>query len=176
MPSGHSGRAAADNIRTQADVAGCFRFPDHGCTPDWAQRKSLGETAACGVLLPLGWEQRVESPRTIPHQVLPRSRFAGKRVHGFDAYFPHLRRKRLQPFPQTFATALANVCIPGRKRLRLKPFWRGMNVHQRTAEESLVSTLCFLLLASGDLHRLSADPSCPVRIDVCKAKRSKRLR
>ena len=82
---------------------------------------SLGETAACGVLLPLGWEQGVESPRTIPHQVLPRSRFAGKRVHGFDAYFPHLRRKRLQPFPQTFATALANVCNPGRKRMHPKP-------------------------------------------------------
>ena len=29
--------------------------------------------------------------------------------------------KRLQPFPQTFATALANVCNPGRKRLHPKP-------------------------------------------------------
>lgn len=86
-----------------------FFLPSHS--------SSLGETAACGVLLPLGWEQGVESPRTIPHQVLPRSRFAGKRVHGFDAYFPHLRRKRLQPFPQTFANALANVCDRGRKRL-----------------------------------------------------------
>lgn len=116
MPSGHSGRAAADNIRTQADVAGCFRFPDHGCAPDWAQRKSLGETAACGVLLPLGWEQRVESPRTIPHQVLPRSRFAGKRVHGFDAYFPHLRRKRLQPRSQTFASKTPKNALSGPPR------------------------------------------------------------
>ena len=30
------------------------------------------------------------------------------------------RRKRLQPFPQTFANALANVCDRGRKRLREK--------------------------------------------------------
>ena len=85
---------------------------------------------------------------------------------------------------QTFATLPANVCNRPRKRLHPRsqtfasktPFWRGMNVHQRTAEESLVSTPCFLLLASGDLHRLSADSSCPVRIDVWKAKRSKRLR
>ena len=85
-----------------------FFLPSHS--------SSLGETAACGVLLPLGWEQRVESPRTIPHQVLPRSRFAGKRVHGFDAYFPHLRRKRLQPRSQTFASKTPKNALSGPPR------------------------------------------------------------
>ena len=94
----------------------------------------------------------------------------------FCAHFACFGRKRLQPFPQTFATALANVCIPGRKRLRLKPHFGGVTYTRERQKNLSYRPPCFLLLASGDLHRLSADSSCPVRIDVWKAKRSKRLR
>ena len=39
----------------------------------------------------------------------------------------NLSRKRLQPFPQTFATAPANVCNRPCKRLRGKPLFRMMS-------------------------------------------------
>ena len=43
------------------------------------------------------------------------------RADDFGASFAHLRRKALQPFPQTFATAPAKHCNRSRKRLQL--FW-----------------------------------------------------
>ena len=61
------------------------------------------------------------------------------------AHFALLRRKRLQPFPQTFATDLANVCNRGRKRLRPKPILVGW---ERTPKYSP--------------HDISGDPRCPL--------------
>ena len=43
------------------------------------------------------------------------------RTDDFSSSFAPLRRKALQPSPQTFATAPANVCNRSRKRLREKP-------------------------------------------------------
>ena len=44
-----------------------------------------------------------------------------KRTDDFGASFTHLRRKALQPFPQTFATVPANVCNLCLKRLHPLP-------------------------------------------------------
>ena len=59
-----------------------------------------------------------ESPKALPQNVFPWSVFAQSRLADFHAIFACSGRKRLQPFPQTFATALANVCNRGFKRLR----------------------------------------------------------
>ena len=58
--------------------------------------------------------------KSFPGDVLPLSILVLIRTTDFHACFSCFGRKRLQPFPQTFATALANVCNLGRKRLRLK--------------------------------------------------------
>lgn len=42
-------------------------------------------------------------------------------MRNFHAHFTSFGRKRLQPFPQTFATGVANVCNRPCKRLRPKP-------------------------------------------------------
>ena len=66
--------------------------------------------------------------RILTSKVLPGGQYAAGWVSVIFACFG---RKRLQPFPQTFATALANVCNLGRKRLREKGHFFGVGGNSR---------------------------------------------